>query len=157
MCVHQNDLVLNLGWAWTSERSGTDWKRLGYFGSRERIRNLTTQGCFIVIFMWWIGWHLFPHWLWFMSSSEPNAGTVSECRPSLFAIHSPEGGSASDVTSEHTRSLIETSISTADNRKGNDEKKSVSSVKAVREKGTSKNRAISTPRPLQNSNFLRLN
>ena len=87
-----------------------------------------------------------------MSSSEPNAGTVSECRPSLFAIHSPEGGSTSDVTSEHTQSLslIETSISTADNRKGNDEKKSVSSVKTVGAKGTSKNRAISTPRPLQN-------
>ena len=86
-----------------------------------------------------------------MSSFELDAGTVSECQPSLFAIHSPEGGSTSDVTSEHTQSLsqIETSISTADNRKGNDEKKSVSSVKAVREKGTSKNRAISTPRPLQ--------
>ena len=83
-----------------------------------------------------------------MSSSEPNAGTVSECRPSLFAIHSPEGGSTSDVTSEHTRSLIETSISTADNRKGNDEKKSGSSARAVREKGSAKNRAISTPRPL---------
>ena len=84
-----------------------------------------------------------------MSSFELDAGTVSECQPSLFAIHSPEGESTSDVTSEHTRSLIETSISTADNREGNDEKKSVSSVKAVREKGTSKNRAISTPRPLQ--------
>ena len=87
------------------------------------------------------------------SSLVPNAGTVSECRPSLFAIHSPEGGSTSDVTSEHTQSLsqIETSISTADNRKGNDEKKSGSSARAIREKGTSKNRAISTPSPLQKS------
>ena len=84
-----------------------------------------------------------------MSSSELNAGTPSEYQPSLYVIHSPEGGSISDVTSEHTRSQIETSISTADNRKGNDEKKSVSSVKAISAKGTSKNRAISTPRPLQ--------
>ena len=94
-----------------------------------------------------------------MSSFELDAGTVSECQPSLFVIHSPEGGSTSDVTSEHTQSQsrIETSISTADNRKGNDEKKSVSSVKAVREKGTSKNRAISTPRPLHNSGKIRKN
>ena len=91
-----------------------------------------------------------------MSSFELDAGTVSECQPSLFAIHSPEGGSTSDVTSEHTRSLsqIGTSISTADNRKGNDEKKSESSARAVREKGMSKNRAISTPRPLHFCKFL---
>ena len=86
-----------------------------------------------------------------MSSSELNAGTPSEYQPSLYVIHSPEGGSISDVTSEHTRSqsITNTGISTADNRKGNDEMKSGSSVTAVREKGSSKNRAISTPRPLQ--------
>ena len=86
-----------------------------------------------------------------MSSSELSAGTPSEYQPSLYVIHSPEGGSTSDVTSEHTQSqsITDTGISTADNRKGNDEKKSVSSATAVREKGTSRNRAISTPRPLQ--------
>ena len=86
-----------------------------------------------------------------MSSTELSAGAVPEYQPGLYVIHSPEGGSTSDVTSEHTQSLsqIETSISTADNRKGNDEKKSGSSARAVREKGSAKNRAISTPRPLQ--------
>ena len=86
-----------------------------------------------------------------MSSTELSAGALPEYQPSLYVIHSPEGGSASDATSEHTQSqsIVNTGISTSDNRKGNDEKKSVSSVKAVREKGTSKNRAISTPRPLQ--------
>ena len=86
-----------------------------------------------------------------MPSFELNAGTRSECQPSLYAIHSPEGESTSDVASDHvqSQSKAEASISTVDNRKGNDEKKSVSSVTAVREKGTSRNRAISTPRPLQ--------
>ena len=57
-------------------------------------------------------------------------------------------GSVADSTSEHSQSQSKniTDISTADNRKGNDEKKSGSSARAVREKGTSKNRAISTPR-----------
>ena len=86
-----------------------------------------------------------------MSSTELSAGALPEYQPSLYVIHSPEGGSASDATSEHTQSqsIVNTGISTSDNRKGNDQKVSVSSVKAVREKGTSKNRAISTPRPLQ--------
>ena len=86
-----------------------------------------------------------------MSSSESNAGTASECRPELFVLHSPVDGSVADSTSEHSQSQSKniTDISTADNRKGNDEKKSVSSVKAISAKGTSKNRAISTPRPLQ--------
>ena len=87
-----------------------------------------------------------------MSSTELSAGALPEYQPSLYVIHSPEGGSTSDATSEHTQSqsIVNTGISTSDNRKGNDQKTSVSSVKAVREKGTSKNRAISTPRPLQN-------
>ena len=86
-----------------------------------------------------------------MSSTELSAGALPEYQPSLYVIHSPEGGSTSDATSEHTQSqsIVNTGISTSDNRKGNDGKKSVSSSAAVREKGTSKNRAISTPRPLQ--------
>ena len=90
-----------------------------------------------------------------MSSSESNAGTASECRPELFVLHSPVDGSVADSTSEHSQSQSKniTDISTADNRKGNDEKKSGSSARAVREKGSAKNRAISTPRPLQNSEF----
>ena len=107
-------------------------------------------------YFWWGEYHwllfsILSHRIWLMSSSELNAGTPSEYQPSLYVIHSPEGGSISDVTSEHTRSqsITNTGISTADNRKGNDEMKSGSSVTAVREKGSSKNRAISTPRPLQ--------
>ena len=86
-----------------------------------------------------------------MSSSELSAGTLSEYQPSMHVIHSPESGSSSDVTSEHTQSqsVVNTGISTSDNRRGNDEKKSGSSAKAIGEKGTAKNRAISTPRPLQ--------
>ena len=88
-----------------------------------------------------------------MLSSEENAGTVSECLPEMFVVHSPVDGSITDETSEHSQSQSKnvTVISTSDDRKGNDEKKSGSSARAVREKGSAKNRAISTPRPLQNS------
>ena len=86
-----------------------------------------------------------------MLSSEENAGTVSECLPEMFVVHSPVDGSITDETSEHSQSQSKnvTVISTSDDRKGNDEKKSGSSARAVREKGSAKNRAISTPRPLQ--------
>ena len=88
-----------------------------------------------------------------MLSSEENAGTVSECLPEMFVVHSPVDGSITDEMSEHSQSQSKnvTVISTSDDRKGNDEKKSGSSARAVREKGSAKNRAISTPRPLQNS------
>ena len=90
-----------------------------------------------------------------MSSSESNAGTAYECRPEMFVVHSPVDGSVTDETSEHSQSQSKnvTDISTADDRKGNDEKKSGSSARAVREEGSAKNRAISTPRPLQNLLF----
>ena len=86
-----------------------------------------------------------------MSSSESNAGTAYECRPEMFVVHSPVDGSVTDETSEHSQSQSKniTVISTANDRKGNDGKNSGSSARAIREKGTSKNRAISTPRPLQ--------
>ena len=86
-----------------------------------------------------------------MSLSAENAGTVSECLPELFVVHSPVDGSITDETSEHSQPQSKNinDISTADGRKGNDEMKSGSSARAIREKGTSKDRAISTPRPLQ--------
>ena len=90
-----------------------------------------------------------------MLSSEENAGTVSECLPEMFVVHSPVDGSITDETSEHSQSQSKnvTVISTSDDRKGNDEKKSGSSARAVREKGSAKNRAISTPRPLLKFEF----
>ena len=90
-----------------------------------------------------------------MLSSEENAGTESECLPEMFVVHSPVDGSITDETSEHSQSQSKnvTDISTADDRKGNDEKKSGSSARAVREKGSAKNRAISTPRPLHRTDF----
>ena len=86
-----------------------------------------------------------------MSLSAENAGTKSESLPELYVVHSPVDGSITDETSEHSQpqSKNVTNISTADGRKGNDEMKSGSSARAIREKGTSKDRAISTPRPLQ--------
>ena len=70
-----------------------------------------------------------------MLSSEENAGTVSECLPEMFVVHSPVDGSITDETSEHSQSQSKnvTVISTSDDRKGNDEKKSGSSARAVRE------------------------
>ena len=132
------------------------WNQRGSRPSREAeiIRDRATQGCLWIFYeVKFIGFlfSILSHLTWLMSSTELSAGALPEYQPSLYVIHSPEGGSTSDATSDHTRtqSIVNTGISTSDNRKGNDQKTSVSSVKAVREKGTSKNRAISTPRPLQ--------